>query len=844
MIDGLLHSWRLVTHMKHKLLLTGAIIFLMFFGLQPDQAVAYQGIDGRLIALTLIPNYTDLTIRFDGSVDLSSTAAKPDHSGLPLVIEQSWIDDNNTLNILGSVEGGEIVFDREEDMYHMIFGPVTLEPGDRINFTLPFINLDYAQIEPQPDEPDQVELITRQLAHRFSFRAGGTVREIQKIDIPFTPITRQIDLVLTPLIGESFVLDQGSFRLFGQARFEAITDFREFGRFCQNTTSRIKYGDYRVANLLTTLDFPTYSGFNGLNPIYQFKPTTVALRSELMTCQFDREKGIGQVEAIFSGRVFGLGQGSNPLPDELRSTDVADGNFPFSPSILFKGVQGYEMRMGRILLGPDDILNIKVPHVQIQTDSLNPPPNNIVHLDPNETEGGMQLTYLGPAAFELSLPYIPQTELYGGQFPAILRPSALVVEARIGSLFPIGRSYTAWIILGAGLLLLLLSRFAKVSPWLALPGWLLIATSLYFGLRGSFGLLCLAVLLWLSQFLQLEIILKGGYGTLKNLGLTGLALLVIAFGTSLDNSGTELFRGLSTSELSPLTPVVLTGTIILLLLILYFSKLTDLDKFNGPDLPVLILLLSVLSLYDAFDRSLLALIMLTLGGWYISCRQEGGATENFGRDLRERFQLAFHNRLILISIFILIIFALGKDLSSTYANEIHISIAPYLAPVVIPLLAVVSVSISFIGIALLFVLVYPYLPTRTGYIKATIFALFLFLVFLFGIGTDDRLIASLPGILVGRVIYYFSVPILIGISFDINDFMARENKRLAQEDQEVENINFMAAGRLYFKNLQGLVGTLTGILSLVAPSLYAYLASQPVFVTYFSLLEKLVLLPI
>jgi len=599
-----------------------------------------------------------------------------------------------------------------------------------------------------------------------------------------------------------------------------------------------------MANLLTMLDTPTYSSFNGLNPVYQFKPTTVALRSELITCQFDRDEGIGQVEATFSGRVFGLGQGSHLFPDELRSSDFVDGNFLFSPSILFKGVQGYEIRLGRILLGPGDVLNIRIPHARIQADSLSPPPNNIVNLDPEEAGSGLQLTYLGPAEFDLFLPYVPQTELYGRQFPAILRPSAQVIEARVGGLFPVGRSYVAWGLLGVGLFLLLLSRFVKASLWFALPGWVLVSISLYFGLRGSFGLLCLAVFVWLDQFLKPGAASKNRVDTLKKTGLAGLALFAIALAMSFDRDGTEIFRGLSTSDLSPLTPLVLIGTIGLLLLVLYFRKLKNIEAFHTPDFPVLILLFSVLCLYDAFDKSLLALFILLLGGWYLSRRQGGDENDSFGKNLRKRFRVAFHNRLILLSILILILFALGKDLSSTFANEIHISVAPYLAPLVIPLLAIISVSVSFFSIALLFVLIYPYLPTQTGYLKASLFAIFLFLVFLFGIGTDDRLIASLPSILMGRVIYYFSVPMLIGISFDINDYMARENERLAQENKENESISFTAAGRLYFKNLQGLVGTLTGILSLVAPSLYAYLASQPVFVTYFSLLEKLVLVPI
>ena len=85
---------------------------------------------------------------------------------------------------------------------------------------------------------------------------------------------------------------------------------------------------------------------------------------------------------------------------------------------------------------------------------------------------------------------------------------------------------------------------------------------------------------------------------------------------------------------------------------------------------------------------------------------------------------------------------------------------------------------------------------------------------------------------------------LIGAYFDINVFMQKENKRITGEGRKKNTINFQTASIMYFKNLQGITSTLVGIISLVAPSVYAFLSNQPVIVTYFSLLEKLVLLPI
>jgi hypothetical protein len=211
----------------------------------------------------------------------------------------------------------------------------------------------------------------------------------------------------------------------------------------------------------------------------------------------------------------------------------------------------------------------------------------------------------------------------------------------------------------------------------------------------------------------------------------------------------------------------------------------------------------------------------------------------FGKDLQRRFKLAFGSRVVPVAMIVLIAFAVVNDLSSTYGNEIQLSIWPLLSPIVIPLLATISVFLAFTSIALLFILVYPFLPSSAGYIKATLFALFLFLVFLFGIGTDDRLIEVLPRILIGRVLYYLSVPMLIGLYFDINEFMQKENKRLSSTGAEKKSLTFQSASNMYFKNLQGVAGTLVSILSIVAPAVYAFISSEPIIVTYFDLIRLL-----
>ena len=824
-----------------------SVFMVLFCTFGFTNAWALQSVGGRLIKLTLIPDYVDHLIRFDGMIDVGDASKGLDLAGLPLNVQDQWKEQGSTIwNITGVIIGGSVVHDAETDLYHLVFGPVALQPDDTLDLILPFVNLDYAQIRPPEDTPSPAAEISRQLTHFFSYNAGDAERQIQQIDIPFRPIVKKIDLVLVPLIGEALAGKTSGLRLAGTVQFGAIEDFGEFTRYCQITPRRLKEGDYRMGNLLYDLDFPSYFGPDVLNPIYQYKPTITGLRSELTACHYDKENGVSQVTAVFSGRVVDVAQSADTFPDELQGTDFPDGNYAFIPPLLFKGVSGYEIRLGKIVLAPGDTLTITVPHAQVQADNLRPVP-----ITYEDTTGSPKISYTGPMSFELSLPYIPQTQLYTGQFPAIIRPTIALVEEQAGSLFPVSPLNLSWGILGLGLVLLVLSKSTSSARWAAVAGWLLISIGFFYGVRGSFGLLCVAATLYISETVPPEMAIKNYASAARKTALGLVSFALIALAVYVDTEGTNFFRGLSEPDLSPLTPLVLM-IVVGCMFVLFYGIPKDAKLFKVTDLPVLLLLLFVIALYDAFDKSLFALLILCLGGFYLSQRalqeskgDQAQLNENeFGIELQTRWKLAFKNRVIPVAIVILIVFATVHELSTTFANEMQLALSPLLAPVVIPLLAFASVFLAFASIALLFVLIYPFLPSKTGYLKATIFALFLFLIFFFGIGTDDRLMASLPNILVGRVIYYFSVPVLIGLYIDIHEFMQKENKRLAAEGKHEKDVNFQTAGSLYLKNIQGWLGTVTGIVSLLAPSIYAFVSDQPAISTYFSLLETLVLLPI
>ena len=809
-----------------------ALTLVLLVSFQPMREAQAQGATGRYIRLTLIPDYVTQTIRFDGRSALLSAEAPTELTGIPVHIDHNWTSSSDW-NLVGSIDG-TVEYDSETKLYHLRMGPFQLQPLDELILVLPFVNLHSDEVQPPAESvPNRVNALR--------YLGGAEGREITGIDIPFTPIARQIELRITPLLGEAFAGRTDAFRLSGRVQFSRLETYGDFAHYCQNSLSRLSHGDYRVYDLLYLLDFPHYFTGDVLNPIYQFKPTALALRSELVHCQFDMSEAMGQVDAFFSGRVFEFLSSSVFMPVQLVAEDTSDRNLLFVPSG-FQGVRGYMVQLGSVLLGPEDQLTITMPDTDIQVDIVSPAPGGLSS-QPRQQEA---IIYHGPATLNISIPYIPRTGLFLRQFPAILRPRVELLERQLqGSLSPLYSSTGLKILLLLGLAGILVSLRFPLRGVLAVLGWLSVLIGLFFVLSGSYGIMAWTALLYMFDPLPLPVRFAGKRVVWGRLLRGALALGVVLVADYWNGESARIFQGLSEPDLTPFTPLILI-LVVVVLYILFSGGQRKIDGFSISMLPVLALLFAASALYDVFNASLMALVIFYAGCFYLFRRilsaYQNPAFKNdpFGRDLQKRFSLAFGNTLVPAALLVLVLFTMRSDLTSTYANELNITISGLPLPLVIPLLDLASILITFGSVAGLFVLIYPFLPFQAGYARAICLALFLFVVFLFGIGTDSRLLLSLPTILVGRVVYYCSVPLLIGLYFDIHAFMQKENKRRTKEAGEKKKVTFQAAGLMYLKNLQGVVGTVTGILSLVAPSAYAYIFSQPVISTYFSLLEKLV----
>jgi hypothetical protein len=145
------------------------LFVVLSLSLRAPEARAQDILGDRWVKLTLIPDYVDHTIRFDGWIDVHDPARRLDLEGLPLDVDRQWkTKGSSTWNITGSIRGGKVVSDPESRSYHLLLGPIQLQPNDRLSFVLPFVNLDYAQIQPSADEPDEAEKISRGRTHLFT----------------------------------------------------------------------------------------------------------------------------------------------------------------------------------------------------------------------------------------------------------------------------------------------------------------------------------------------------------------------------------------------------------------------------------------------------------------------------------------------------------------------------------------------------------------------------------------------------------------------------------------------------------------------------------------------------
>jgi hypothetical protein len=820
-----------------------ALVYLLFSLCLAQNVFAQAGT--REIRLTVFLDYAHAQLDSDGSVIFDGTVDSPvpghpdlqtlgfrEEYGEPLPLgKQVTQQEAKKWSVRGSISTARLTFPQKDEWYHLHLGPLTLSPDDNLTLILPYVNLDYQHITPLPDNIKQLQDLVADVARSdnippklFELTYTNARLNGNALDIPFTPIRKQIDLTLTPLVGEMLLKPKPSFRLSGHVIFDQIHDYVEFRWDCPADPA-LQVNRYSAAHLLFGLDSPPGLISSGmLSELYQSKRTHSRVRVDSLSCSYDAKKG-GHVEATFNGQV--VSQIAPTFPEKW--VDTAESN-------IAKPDHGeYALEMGDIVLAPSDVLTVTIPGVGIH--QIDPPPTRV-----NSTRGHItEFVYEGPLYSKITMVYEPEANLILSQLHTAARTGTRLIEQMLGPFW--GRnaraiSLDSRLIWWLGLLAVTLFaaritvRNAKLKRWTHALAWPLAALIMFYGFRGVYGLLVVAVLIYLNAGIAARPFV--GY-----LARGAAAMLLILIAMFLDQlAAANLFAVLQALEIetTPITPLILFVLGLGLATLLMVSAVQFARLFPRVIFAIVLALVS-LALFDALQKSLLGLAVLGIGIAYVLRHLKNNSEGMNYVEVIARLKLAWNGRLIPIGFVILILFAAQNGLQSTTAVLGSTpSILRALAP---PLLLFISILTSFLATGLLFIILYPILPFHIGYLKAAAFGLFLLLIFFVGIGADENLASTWQTLIIGRFVYYLGVPLLIGLFFDITA-LARELPTGTGTGEPTPAPRLTAKvipERL--KDLRTLLSTLGSIITLVAPGIYAYFAHEPLLINYFDLLETL-----
>lgn len=799
---------------------------------------AFAQINGMRARLAVLPDYVQGGADFDGSV-VTSDGSRPDLSAWGLVedAQSGWRPDasSSTWSIRGHVQTARLDKPDEHGVYHLHIGPIPLADGQQVTLVLPFLGVDYAHVAPAPDN---LAALTTPIAGNLPPDSLGLSyrgpREVS-LDIPFTVIGRQISATVTPLLSDMLQGSTDSYRLSGRVTFSGLVDYGEFGRHCQTTPPALGF-PYYIADLLFALDAPP--AFNGglLNSMYQLKPVQLFVRSEVVDCQF--QAGSGTVQATFDGRPTIRSTPGNQFPPGWIAEDVLPGNRVVKSASSLPTQTEYELTIGRVQLAPGDSLTLAIPGTQLQVENITPPPSRF-----RLTGGGTpEIVFDGPRQFVLKIRYTPGPELLAEQLPLVTRGWARAPERTLTApaAVELGNLITVDVPGALAAALALVSAVAYLAAdrqtgarRLQLSVVALAALAVGFWARGIFGMLALAVLLLAYQNRSC----RGWWLA------SAVVFLLVGLAAYTDARAQGLFLSLSTLELdtTPVTPLILLLLSLMLIGLSVPAVRTGADMFGSTQSRMAVVLaLAALSVFDVLQRSLLALLLLVAGCAFVAVRLRSAGTDAEPSQVIGRLRSAANSRFVQLGLVLLVVFAAEHGLRTTTAvlgNSLGVW-----TTLGVPLLLLVSVVESFLAIGLLFVAAYPVVPFKAGYLKAVVFSTWLLLIFVVGVGSDDRLLANLFTLVVGRFVYYLSVPLLLGLYFDIDAF--RRTELAKGPDGPPRELTFQKAAATYLQGVQGQLGAASALLGIVAPRAFAAVSGAPLVANYFDLMEKLLKVPI
>ncbi len=747
-------------------------------------------------------------------------------------------------------EFGEVVRD-QNGLYWLNLLDLPLSPDDLIEFVV--VGADVR-------EQDLADLQAAPSHLPLRWEIENLPKDIR---IPINLWRLETNLMITPLLTEQLVCEVGGgLVLSGKTVISNINDKRSYQTFVNDAT----VGSLLTELMVTYLDFPAHLPGDNLPGFVGFaaKKRELWFKTKVVSGQAPNIDASGQFEAT----LIGLQSESACLSSTNRDTENA-------------------ISLETIRLGPQDVLTITLPDIQIL--EILPPPsqpaeaNTLVYRGPAQfnlkisyrpTSGMVikQSPFIVHAALAPIETFLDKTEspywVFYLIFSALLFIIAAVILRKFSQKLDWG---VAFIWFGVGLLLLYWTP--AVSSLLLLAILVFIP---HFNFRHG-GHLSVAFIILVAVLLDnlLLVTYPNTFGRemqpvtiytpyiLLSMLLISIGIIYVQWPTVLNTSANA--QRSSYIYLPAATMLLLT--------------LSTYEVINQSFIPLLIIISIVFGIerYSHYKQN--EPIPITDDIAPATSPQEDSAAESVIDQPEEArgVELPGCNLLFLIKGREILIYRKQKGVESKISTSRpsedgpgaaeqpqtfwpvwleglkSISKQPFviLGTIIVALIALSSVSSSLNGlpftlltlfaILLLFTIMYDAIPTNLGYLKAFIFVLPLLLIFFLGIGTINvalpvtgrgpietiLFLNQLEALLIGRTIFYLSIPLFIGLYLEFQRQKEQsDGKKTVQE---------------FLGQPKSIVSLVTVILSTLAPTLFEQFTNQEVIATFADIIEQLLI---
>lgn len=819
----------------------------------------------NVLHLSLIPNYESGQLHIVGAIEEADCAD----------ISYDWFQDAQIIPPQHPDEGlclfqlfnqGEVVA-QDGGSYQVFWPELQLNEVDELSFVIPGADIQSKEMTPQP----------RRGLRPFHWQLLGSDIE-SGLRVPFQPWQFEIDLTINTLL-PTVTDNQSQTLLSGKVTISGIQDIESYRWLAQ--ANIITQPETEM--LLTVLDYvPMQSSdtFPGFVDLALSKQQIAWLQSDINTAQSPQTGQGGVVQFSIIGSIYNLPHSGSsvaqppPPPSDFNAA-------PFSPSPP-EGLEksssinnSEKLVLGIVRLAPHDTLSLQLPDHLIE--EVSPPPS--------QKPDSNRLVYQGPAHFNIEIRHTVTGILLIKQIPIIARSFSVPLEDGLAALAQQFGIYAPFVALLTFMLTMLIVRkygrqWQSTRPFFII--WLITGTALLYFTPAISSLLLLSLLIlqpyfqWRHQGEAIVTLLLATAVLFDNISVSRYPIVL---------NGVEQHLNFYT-PLILLCFALLSLGVIALRWRNVTKRLTESEREDDGlpvvYLPALTMGFMILATYEVINQSFLSFIILiiivtliqrftrrspnptvtemtheqpltsepeTKIGWNISLSYETGQFKlSWGdkqatavsppqsNEPRDKPQAAIEPSLswlhslnqilqrpiIIIGIIILALVALS--------------------PVTNPLNAIIFNLVTLLAISILFIILYQFLPTSVGYYKAILFIIPFIFIFLLGIGAASIPLTSptnsttshfvlflnqLGALILGRLIYYLTVPLFIGLYLEYTQQRQRG---------QVENL------RQFLVSAKSLIPLITAVLSALAPSLFQLFTQQPIIATFADLIEQFLII--